>query len=559
MFTVADAIAEFLEKHGVELFVGQSLPSALHLAAEDTSIRQVHIRTENAGTAMCDAYARLTGKVAVMTAQNGPAATLLVPGLAEAMKTGTPMLAIVQEVDPAFREKNAFQEFDHLGLFSSCTKWSTILDCPERVYDLLNLALTHATTGKPGPVALMVPPTVLVAPAPEMPKHVVARSNYPLDRPSANKEQIKRAAELLSKAKRPLIVAGGGVHASNATAEIAMLQDQFSIPVGTTLMGKGAVAEHHPLSLGVIGYLLGKFARNFGVREYVENADVIMFVGARNNQNGTDSWSLFGDNSTFIHIDIDGTEIGRNYESLRLSGDAKSTLTDLVEALSTLDDSAAAKSRASDLEKLIPPARAIEECIQPTTSTAVRPERMMEIINRNAPDDTILAADASYSSAWVCGFGEARKPGQRFITPRGLAGLGWGLPYLIGAKLAQPNATIIGLSGDGGFSHVWGELETAARYNLHLISIVLKNGVLGYQRDAEIVKFGKHTSAIPITDIDHAAIANAAGCVGISVETQFEFEDAFKRALTMTKPVVLDVRTDPSAFPTVTLLDALNN
>ncbi len=559
MFTVAGAIAKTLEKHGVELFVGQSLPSALHLAAEDTSIRQVHIRTENAGTAICDAYARLTRKVAVMTAQNGPAATLLVPGLAEAMKTGTPLLAIVQEVEPAFREKNAFQEFDHLNLFSSCTKWSAILDSPDRIYDLLNLALTHATTGKPGPVALMVPPSVLAAPAPEMPKYVVARSNYPLDRPSADKQQIKQAAKLLSEASRPLIVAGGGVHSSNATAEIAILQDRFSIPVGTTLMGKGAVAEHHPLSLGVIGYLLGKLARNFGVRPYVENADVVMFVGARNNQNGTDSWSLFGDNTKFIHIDIDGTEIGRNYESIRLSGDAKSTLTDLIEALFQLDEAAGAKSRAPDLEKIIPPLRDIGDCIQPTASTALRPERMMEVINQNAPENTIVTADASYSSAWVCGFGEARTIGQRFITPRGLAGLGWGLPYMIGAKLAQPNATIIGLSGDGGFSHVWGELETAARYNLHMISIVLKNGVLGYQRDAEIVKFGKHTSAIPITDIDHAAIANAAGCVGISVETQAEFEDAFKRALTMTKPVVLDVRTDPSAFPTVTLLDPLNS
>lgn len=559
MFTVADAIAKTLEKHGIDLFVGQSLPSALHLAAEETSIRQVHIRTENAGTAMCDAYARLTGKIAVMTAQNGPAATLLVPGLAEAMKTSTPILAIVQEVDLIHRGKNAFQEYDHIGLFSTCSKWTGTLDVPERVYDMLNIALTHAVSGRPGPTVLMVSPSVLAAPAPEMPETFVKRGHYPLDRPSADKTKINEAAALLSQAKRPLIVSGGGVHTSGATAEIGLLQDKFGIPVGTTLMGKGSISEVHPLSLGVIGYLLGKLARNHAVRDYVENADIVMFVGARNNQNGTDSWSLFGSKSQFIHLDIDGTEVGRNYESLRLVGDAKTTLSELAIALEKHGSTEGFQQRSDRLASALPKLRAIEDCIQPTTSTAVRPERILETINRLAPENTVLAADASYSSAWVCGFGEARTAGKRFITPRGLAGLGWGLPYMIGAKLARPGSTVVGLSGDGGFSHVWGELETAARYNLHLIAIVLKNGILGYQRDAELVKFGRHTSAIPIMDIDHAAIANAAGCVGISIETQEEFEQAFKRALTLDGPVVLDVRTDPSAFPTVTLLDGLND
>ncbi len=557
MPSVAEAIVHYLERHGVDLFVGQSLPSALHLAAEQTHIRQIHVRTENAGTAMCDAYARLTGKVPVMTAQNGPAATLLVPGLAEALKASTPILAIVQEVDLAFREKNAFQEYDHRALFASCAKWTGTLESADRVYDYVNLALTHAVTGRPGPTVLMVPAGVLLQEAPALPTPLSQRALFPLDRPVASADKIQNAADLLSAARRPLIIAGGGVHSSGAARLIEKLQAEGGFPVGTTLMGKGAVGEDHDLSLGVVGYLMGKMAPNRDHRRYIETADVVMFVGARNNQNGTDSWQLFSDGSRFIHVDIDGIEVGRNYDCLRLVGDARETLTSLVSALWASSAPQERKERAERLAAHLPAKRPLPQCIPPSDHRGVRPERIADTLNRLSPKGTIFAADASYSSAWLAGFGLAKACGDRFILPRGLAGLGWGLPYTLGAKLAHPDRTVVGISGDGGFAHVWAELETAARYQLSTISIVLKNGVLGYQRDAEIVKFGRHTAAIPIHEIDHAAIARATGCVGLTIETADGFESAFAEALTIDKPVVLDVRTDPAAFPTVSLFDNL--
>ncbi len=556
MATVAEAIAGFLQRHGVELAVGQSLPSALHLALEDTTIRQVHVRTENAGTAMCDAYARIAGRVAVMTAQNGPAATLLVPGLAEALKASVPIVCIVQDVNAADRDRNAFQELDHTALFAGCTKWVRRLETADRVYDYVNLALTYATTGRPGPAVLLIPPEILGREAPQPPRRVYPRAAFPLDRSVANPGLIAEAARLIAGAQRPLIVAGGGVHASGAYAWLDRLQSEFGLPVATTVMGKGTVDETRTLSLGVVGFLLGRAAMNRSVRTYVAQADVVLLVGTRTNQNGTDGWSLFDPAAAFIHLDIDGTEVGRTYDALRLVGDIGLSLEALASALGTTAAETWA-DRAVRLAAEIPAPRSLEACIPEDAPRGVRPEHVVNAINRLVDDSAILVADASYASAWLAAYGVARRSGMRFLTPRGLAGLGWGLPFMLGAKLARPGATVIGITGDGGFAHVWSELETARRCGLDVICVVLKNGVLGYQRDAELVKFGRHTQAIPIADIDHAAIARACGCVGMAAATLPAFEAALDGALADRRPTVIDVAADPAAYPPVTLLDKL--
>ena len=560
MATVSQAIVSRLEEHGVELMVGQSLPSALFLTAEKTGMKQVHVRTENAGAALCDGYARISGRVAVIGAQNGPAATLLVPGLAEALKTSTPILAIVQEVDAAHRQKNAFQEFDHAALFASCAKWIGRVDCAEHAVDLLDLALSHAVSGRPGPVVLLVPAGLLLEETPKAKAPVVQPlARYPVDRPIASGESVAKAAALLVEADNPLVVVGGGCRASGAEAVVARLMEDFAFPVGTTLMGKGVVDERAPLALGVIGYLLGKAAPNRDVRAYVQNADVVMFIGARTNQNGTDSWTLFPKDATFIHLDIDGVEAGRNYPSLRMVGDAKASLQALIAALDGKKVRASVRDRYARLSSRIPDRRSLPDCGIMAPDTGVRPEHLVEAMLHLAPEGTTFVADASYSSAWLCAYGLATEPGQRFITPRGLAGLGWGFPLGLGSALARPGNRVVVLSGDGGFSHVWGELETVVRYRLPVTNIILSNGVLGYQRDAELVKFGRHTSAIPIGVIDHAAIASAVGCAGSTANTLEEFETVYREALSADGPSLIDVQTDPAAYPPVTLLDALTS
>lgn len=554
--TVAQAIAEGLVRHGVEVMFSQSLPSAVLLAAEALGIKQFSYRTENAGTAMADGYARISGKVPVVTAQNGPAATLLVPGLAEALKSSVPIVAIVQEVNVTQADKNAFQEFDHISLFQSCTKWVRTLNDPERVLDYLDMAFTIAATGRPGPVALLLPADLLNRTIQVDGTRRATLGFFPLDRSIADPARIAEAADLLAGAERPLIIAGGGVHLSNAHAEMAALQENAGIPVITTLMGKGSVDERHPLSMGLSGYAMGKLAPGRHMRQIVETADVILLVGTRTNQNGTDSWSLYPRGARYIHIDVDGAEIGRNYEALRLTGDAKLTLAEISKRLTgrrrTNSDAAAAiaqarKQHQEDMRSILAGSNGL-----------ARPERLMQSLQEVLTPESIVVADASYSSLWIGCYLLAQNAGARFITPRGLAGLGWGLPLAMGAKIARPNATVFGVVGDGGFGHVWSELETMIRMRTPVVLTVLNNGILGYQKHAENAKFGAHTTACYFAPVDHAAIARACGCHGIRVENASDYAEALRDALAQDGPSLIDVMTDPTAFPPVTLFDKLD-
>ena len=345
--SVANHIAEAFQRHGVSVVFGQSIPTAFHLAAPDYAIKQAVYRAENAGGIMADGYARVSNKVAVVTAQNGPAATLLVPPLAEALKASTPVVALVQEVSAEHAGKNAFQEFDHFRLFDSVAKWIGRIDRPERVNEYVDMAFTIAASGRPGPVVLLAPADVLSLPAGAAPQRGAALGSFPLDRTMADPARIASAAELLANAKSPLVVAGGGVHLSNASAALARLQEVCSLPVATTLMGKGALDETHPLSLGVIGYFMARGGRTHALRALVDNADVILFVGARTNQNGTDSWTLFPPDARYIHLDIDSAEVGRNYEALRLVGDARLTLEALAVKMKDIGLARRSASRAA--------------------------------------------------------------------------------------------------------------------------------------------------------------------------------------------------------------------
>jgi acetolactate synthase-1/2/3 large subunit len=563
----AHVFAEALQRHGVRHIFGQSIPSALHLVAPEYGIRQVGYRTENAGTVMADGYARISGTVPVVTCQNGPAATLLVPGLAEAFKASIPILAIVQDVHSRQTDRNAFQELDHLSLFQGSAKWIRRVSEMSRIADYVDMAFTAAATGRPGPAVLIAPIDLFEDPVGSEPPYLDrSRSKtlgaFPLDRPCANLEQIARAARLLAEAERPLVIAGGGVHSSGAAEALAELQEAAHLPIATTSMGKGAVAESHPLSVGVVGYFMGHGGMGRYQRPLVTEADVILLVGNRTNQNGTDSWKLYPTGAKYIHIDIDGQEIGRNYEAeVRLVGDARETLRALTEALSKQDLSKRRSAR-DKLEVAIARGRAKHkaEAAELTGSNAspIRPERIMAELDRIIDGDTIMVADASYSSIWITNYLEARRPGMRFLTPRGLAGLGWGLPMAMGAHMARPEQRIFCVSGDGGFGHVWSELETARRMGMSLTLIVLNNSILGYQEHAEDLLYGDHTDACRFAGVDHAAIARAVGVAGERVETVEQLRSALEAAGSRRGVTLIDVVTDDKAFPPVTMFDSKN-
>ncbi|HEV7417815.1 MAG TPA: acetolactate synthase catalytic subunit, partial [Tianweitania sediminis] len=456
-----------------------------------------------------------------------------------------------------FTDKNAFQELDHFALFNGVAKWVRRVADPQRIDDYVDMAFTAAASGRAGPAVLLVPLDVLDERPdldPAAPQRAASLGAFPLDRTVADPEHVSVAADLIAAARAPIVIAGGGVHSSQAWAQLEALQ-ALGLPVATTVMGKGAVAEGNPLSVGVVGYFMAPRGRASHLRSLVTEADVVVLVGNRTNQNGTDSWSLYPKNATYIHIDIESSEVGRNYEALRLVGDAKLTLAALEAELKKRDLSAVASRRAT-LETTIASGRTAHsedmKRLVDMDAAPLRPERILADIDAVLTPETITVADASYSSIWVSNFLTAQKAGQRFLTPRGIAGLGWGLPYAIGAKTARPNAPVICLTGDGGFGHVWSELETARRMKLPVVVVVLNNQILGYQKHAELSLFGDFTDVCDFEAVDHAAIARAVGCDGIRVEKPLDFLPALKDALASGRTTVLDVITDQRAYPPIT-------
>lgn len=557
--TVAQRIALALQRHGVKLIFGQSLPSAVILACESIGIRQLAYRQENMGGAMADGFARVSGQIAVVAAQNGPAATLLVPPLAEAYKASVPIIALVQEVERSLLDRNAFQELDHFALFSSCAKSVRRVITADRIEDYVDAAFVAAGSGRPGPAVLLLPADLLREKAPKPARERRSTfTQWPIDRPRPSEADTRAAAIAIATATAPVVIAGGGVASAAAAAAMSRLQDTAHLPVFTTNMGKGAVDETHPLSAGVLGALVGPRSLGKHTLPILREADLVLLVGTRTNQNGTDSWRQIPASTRVIHIDVDPQEIGRNYEATRLVGDAAATLEALCDALKEADVSSL-RRRREGLEKRIAAAwNSFENersLYSGSNENPIRPERVMRELQARLTPETIVVADASYSSMWVVGQLRGQRAGQRFITPRGLAGLGWGLPLAIGAKLAKPASPVLALVGDGGFAHSWAELETVVRSNVPVIVIVLNNGVLGFQKDAETVKFGSYTSACHFSPVDHAAIARACGCGGAVVSASGDLGKVLDLAVAEQRPWLIEIATDPSAHPPISLFD----
>ncbi|MCK1517543.1 acetolactate synthase catalytic subunit [Bradyrhizobium sp. 190] len=559
--TVAQRIALALRRHGVKVIFSQNVPPAVILACEAIGIRQLAYRQENMGGAMADGFARVSGQIAVVGAQNGPAATLLVPPFAEACKASVPIVALVQEVARNQLDRNAFQEFDHFALFSSCAKWVRRVISADRIDDFVDAAFVAAGSGRPSPAVLLLPADLLgektVTPTRER------RSNFgewPIDRLRPSEAEIRAAALSIAAAKAPVVVAGGGVVSPAAANALAKLQDRAHLPVFTTNMGKGAVDEMHPLSAGVLGALVGPGSLGKHSLPILKEADLVILVATRTNQNGTDGWRQIPSKARVIHIDVDPQEIGRNYEAMRLVGDSASTLEALCGAIDQLDLSLRRDMREGLEHRIAAAWKSFENdrsVFSGSNGTPIRPERVLHELQMRLTPETIVVADASYSSMWVVGQLRGVTTGQRFLTPRGLAGLGWGLPLAIGAKVARPASPVVALVGDGGFAHSWAELETMVRSNVPVVVIVLNNGVLGFQKDGQRVMFGKYISDCHLSPVDHAAIARACGCGGTRVTAPSDLGKALDLALFEQRPWLIEVVTDPSAHPPISLFDGM--
>jgi acetolactate synthase-1/2/3 large subunit len=547
--TNAKRFAMALKKNGVTHIYGQSNPPTIMVACMEEGIRQMSFRQENTGSYMAHGYAVTAKKAGIVAAQSGPAATLLVPGLAECLKAGHPVIAIVEEVNANERDKNSFQELDQENMFMPVAKWVRTVPSQERIEDYVDMAFMAATSGKPGPAVILCPINIFwdMTEYP-VPNHRVKNlGTYPLDRFTADNKLIAEAAKMIAEAENPIIYAGGGVISSGAQEELREIQERFSIPVASSTMGKGAVDEKHFLSMGPIGYYMGKRGYSKFLKPMVTESDLVVLIGNRTNKNGTDGWTLLPKNAKYIHIDIDPMEIGRNYEAMRLLGDAKYTIAALIKELEKIDTSKRASRRAG-LEKTIKSGLdAHFEEIRDVVGQNIKPIRIEDFLceaDKHFDDDHIIVADASLSSVWVANYTTATKQ-RKHIFPRGIAGLGWGMGLAMGAATAAPDRKVFCLAGDGGFGHAWVEMEAAKKEGLKVVMAVINNEVLGYQALAEEALFGNHTNATELMAVDHAKIAEACGWKGITLSDPQKMPEVIEEAFNYDGCVLIDIITEP--------------
>lgn len=515
---------------------------------EGTGVRRILTHGEKAAAYMADAYAQVTNQPGVVVAQGGPGATNLAAGLADAYQGSVPIVTFTTAISPTITYKNRYQFVE--SSYEKVTKFEALIATTSRLPDLMAQAWREATAGDPRPVHLLMPAEVEAGEAdlPE-PSFDPRFTHFPAIRIEPETAAVEEAMLLLTKAERPVIVVGAGAMKSGAWAEIQELAERLQIPVASSLGGKGAIADDHPLAVGIVGSYSRRCAN-----EVVSRADLVLAIGTRTGGMSTNQWTIPAKSTQLIHITIDPREPGRNYpNTLPLVGDAKVTLARLLalapKQLEHPEWVAEARERVSRW-------RAAKERMLSSDESPIRPERLCREISQTLPRDGVIVADTGYAAAWSGAFIDLKPAGRRFIRCEG--SLGWALPAAIGAKAALPNQPVVGFMGDGGFWYHLAELETALRYGINPVFVVLNNHALAF--DTHILDFRFQSRGYELAeflDVDLARIARAIGCEGERITDPGDLSAALTRAYRSDKPTVLDVVIDHDAVGPVTNFDAL--
>lgn len=537
-----------LKSYGVRCLFGMEDPIHVFHAVDRAFTRIVTVRDEKHAAIMAHGYAQVTGRPGVCAATFGPGATNLITGLLEAQRSSVPVIALVQDHALRLKNKHASSALDHAAALGPYVKEVIRIDMPEQAGDAVRKAFRIATTGRPGPVVLLCPGDVMAAEAEAETWADPAYARFPANRVRASREAIAGAAQLLAAAQRPLLIAGGGSIISGAEEEIRILAELFDMPVATTMTGRGAIPDSHPLAAGPLGSTTGgRYGRGRISNTLFAEADVVFVLGSRTGQICYSDWSLPKPGSKLIHLDIDPAEIGRNFATdVAMVGDVRDTLRDL---LAHCADHGLARTDAASRERLYALTCDWREEFSPVAEsdqTPIRPERLLAEISARTDEKTLIVTDASYVTGWAMSHIDVPKAGRFILSPRGTGGIGWSLPAAIGAKMADPSLKVVCVTGDGAFGYVFNELETAARYGVEVLVVVFNNGTLGFQRHWEQKVMGRYLEC-DFLDIDFADLGRALKCEGERIADPAGIAAGLARGQAAKGPYVLDVLIDPDA------------
>ena len=525
----------------------QLLP--MYEAARKMNLQHFLINDERVAAFAADAYAKVSGRVGLADAALGPGATNLVTGLGEALNAGTPMVCIIGDTHRLHSWKNMTQEVRQNDILRPVCKELIRVEMIERIPELIRRAFSIATSGRPGPVVVDIPEEIMhdyYTFSPSDFEVDIANESIPALRCRPDKKAIEKAAALLMQAKRPLILAGGGVHLSGANEQLTKFVSATNIPVAHTLTGKGSIACTNRLNAG----LFGRYDRI--ANKLIEEADVLFVIGCKLGEIATKRYTLLPKDKTIIHLDLVAEEFERTTDvDVKLWGDARCGLEDLLEAIGS--GASALHQRLqlySDevIERMSNWRNEVSERLH-SNERPINMARLMTELNNVLPEDAILVADGGFAAHWSGLLYDTKRAGRGFLPDRGFASIGYGLPGAIGAALAAPGKRVMALTGDSGFCMVIGDLETAKRLDLDITIIVVNNAASGYVKALQHLVYGAgHYHSSDLHEVDFASVANSFGCKGIRVDDPNEIHNALKTAMSTKGPVVIDVvvTRDPS-------------
>ncbi|MEM3479081.1 MAG: biosynthetic-type acetolactate synthase large subunit [Candidatus Bathyarchaeia archaeon] len=530
----AKALVEALKRENVEIIFG--IPGGAILPVYDvlysSDIKHILMRHEQCAAHAADGYARASGRVGVCMSTSGPGATNLVTGIANAYMDSSPIVAITGQVPRPFIGKDAFQETDIIGITTPITKCNFQVRSAAEIPKIVKTAFYIASTGRRGPVLIDLPRDVqLEEDEMNFDDRIELRGYKPVYDP--HPLQVEKAVNLLLQAERPVIVAGGGVIASNASPELVALSELLMAPVATTLMGKGAMPEDHPLSLGMLG-MHGTVAANYLVQE----ADALLAVGMRFSDRSTGNIKTFCPNGKIIHIDVDASEIGKNIRPhVPIVADAKRALQAIY---NRIIEKFSRKERTAWFNRIQELKRMQEEIIK-SDNERIRPPALMAEIRSLLPNDAIITTEVGQNQMWAALYLKVYKP-RTFISSGGLGTMGFGFPAAIGAKAACPNVPVVDIAGDGSFIMTEQDLASSVAWNIPVIVIILNNSVLGMVAQWQRLFYGRRYSAIDLKGLpDFVKLAEAYGAQGPRAQSIDEFRRALKSALNSDVTTVIDV------------------